>query len=54
MKLTLRFRGREMSHQEIGLQLLRKVREELAEIIKVEHEPSLEGRQMVMMVSSGK
>ncbi len=46
MKFTLRFRGREMAHQEIGMQLLQKVRETLADKIRVEHEPSKEGRQV--------
>ncbi|WP_157014569.1 translation initiation factor IF-3 [Mesorhizobium xinjiangense] len=51
VKLTLRFRGREMAHMELGMQLLNKVREEVAEIAKVEAEPKLEGRQMMMVLS---
>jgi len=51
VKLTLRFRGREMAHQELGLKLLWKVRDETAEIAKVESEPRLEGRQMVMVLA---
>ncbi len=51
VKITLRFRGREMAHQELGMKLLDKVREMLADKIKVEHEPSFEGRQVVMVVS---
>jgi translation initiation factor IF-3 len=51
VKFTLRFRGREMAHQEIGMNLLRKVRETLADKIKVESEPRAEGRQVVMVVS---
>lgn len=51
VKFTLRFRGREMAHQEIGMKLLQKVREETAEYAKVESEPSLEGRQMTMVLS---
>jgi translation initiation factor IF-3 len=54
VKFTLRFRGREMAHQEIGMQLLQRVRETLAEKIRVEHEPSREGRQVVMVVASAK
>ncbi len=51
VKLTLRFRGREMAHMELGMQLLNKVREETATIAKVEAEPRLEGRQMMMVLS---
>ena len=51
VKVTLRFRGREMAHQELGMQLLVKVREETGTIAKVELEPRLEGRQMVMVLA---
>ncbi|MCB1427703.1 MAG: translation initiation factor IF-3, partial [Nitratireductor sp.] len=51
VKLTMRFRGREMAHQELGLEVLVKVREEIGAISKVESEPKLEGRQMMMVVS---
>jgi translation initiation factor IF-3 len=51
VKVTLRFRGREMAHQEIGVRLLDKVREETAPIAKVEAEPRLEGRQMTMVLA---
>jgi translation initiation factor IF-3 len=51
VKLTLRFRGREMAHLELGMQLLNKVREEVAGIAKVEAEPKLEGRQMMMVLA---
>ncbi|MCB1471410.1 MAG: translation initiation factor IF-3 [Rhodobiaceae bacterium] len=51
VKVTLRFRGREMAHQELGMQLLNRVREDVAEEAKVEAEPKLEGRQMVMVLS---
>jgi len=51
VKVTLRFRGREMAHPEIGMQLLQRVREETDEIAKVEAEPRLEGRQMVMVLA---
>jgi translation initiation factor IF-3 len=54
VKFTLRFRGREMSHQELGIRLLNQVKDVLADKIKVESEPRLEGRQMVMMVSPAK
>ena len=51
VKMTLRFRGREMAHQELGLQLLFRVRDELTEMAKVESEPRLEGRQMIMILA---
>ncbi len=49
-KVTLRFRGREMAHQELGLQLLKRVEADLAEYGTVEQYPRLEGRQMVMVI----
>ncbi|MBO6717090.1 MAG: translation initiation factor IF-3 [Rhizobiaceae bacterium] len=51
VKLTLRFRGREMAHLELGMQLLNRVREEVEPIAKVEAEPKLEGRQMMMVLA---
>jgi translation initiation factor IF-3 len=51
VKVTLRFRGREMAHQELGMQLLNKVKGDTTEIAKVESEPRLEGRQMVMVLA---
>ncbi len=51
VKVTLRFRGREMAHQNLGTKVLNRVREELGERIKVEQNPLLEGRQMVMVVA---
>lgn len=54
VKFTLRFRGREMAHQEIGLALLQRVRETLADKIRIEFGPSKEGRQVVMVVASSK
>jgi translation initiation factor IF-3 len=51
VKLTLRFRGREMAHQHLGMKLLERVRDETAEISKVEAEPKLEGRQMIMVLA---
>lgn len=53
-KVTLRFRGREMAHQDIGLTLLKRVESDLAEIATIEQFPKLEGRQMVMMVAPKK
>nr|WP_238380906.1 translation initiation factor IF-3 [Alkalilacustris brevis] len=50
VKVTLRFRGREMAHQKLGLELLNRVADDVAEIGKVENMPKLEGRQMVMMI----
>ena len=50
-KITLRFRGREMAHQEIGLDLLKRVETDLETIASVEQFPTLEGRQLVMMMS---
>ncbi len=51
VKLTLRFRGREMAHLELGMELLNKVKQEVETIAKVEAEPKLEGRQMMMVLS---
>jgi translation initiation factor IF-3 len=53
-KVTLRFRGREMAHQEIGLAQLRRVEADLAELAVVEQFPKMEGRQMVMMLGPKK
>ncbi len=53
-KVTLRFRGREMAHQELGLQLLQRVQEDLDEYGTVEQRPSMEGRQMVMVIGPKK
>ena len=54
VKLTLRFRGREMAHKELGAAMLKKVETDLAEEITVEQYPRMEGRQMVMMISPKK
>lgn len=51
VKITLRFRGREMAHQELGMKLLERVKEDTVEIAKVEAEPKLEGRQMMMVLA---
>ena len=53
-KVTLRFRGREMAHQELGTNLLARVREDLGEIAMVEQMPQLEGRQMIMVMAPKK
>jgi translation initiation factor IF-3 len=51
VKVTLRFRGREMAHQQLGMDLLHKVRDETEDFAKVELEPKLEGRQMIMVLA---
>jgi len=53
-KITLRFRGREITHQEIGMALLNRIRTELGDLIVIEQFPKLEGRQMIMMIAPGK
>ena len=51
VKVTLRFRGREMAHQELGVQLLDRVKGDTTEMAKVEQEPKFEGRQMIMVLA---
>ena len=51
VKVTLRFRGREMAHQELGANVLTRVREETEEIAKIEAMPKMEGRQMIMVLA---
>ncbi len=51
VKLTLRFRGRELSHQQLGMNLLRRVQDDVAEIAKIEAFPRMEGRQMLMVLA---
>ena len=51
VKVTLRFRGREMAHQELGMELLQRVKTDLDECGTVEQEPKMEGRQMVMVLA---
>ena len=51
VKMTIRFRGREMAHQDLGLRVLTRVREELEEIIKIEQMPKSEGRLMIMVIT---
>ena len=53
-KITLRFRGREFAHQELGMKLLQRVEADLAEIAIVEQHPRMEGRQMVMLIAPKK
>jgi len=53
-KVTLRFRGREITHMDIGMRLLEKIRDELADVSLVEHMPKLEGRQMIMVLAPKK
>ena len=49
VKITMRFRGREMTHQDIGVKVLRRIREDLDTLVKIEQFPKLEGRQMVQI-----
>lgn len=51
VKVTMRFRGREMAHQHLAINILEKVREEMADLAKVEQFPKLEGRQMIMVMA---
>ncbi|MGI9169155.1 MAG: translation initiation factor IF-3, partial [Caulobacteraceae bacterium] len=51
VKVTLRFRGGEMRHPELGMKLLQKVRVDFDEVAKVEYEPRMEGRQMIMILA---
>ncbi|MEC9267169.1 MAG: translation initiation factor IF-3 [Alphaproteobacteria bacterium] len=51
VKVTLRFRGREMAHQELGLEVLQRVQAEMEEAAKVEQRPNMEGRQMIMVLA---
>lgn len=51
VKITLRFRGREMAHQDIGMRVLDRVKQDIVDIAKVENEPSFEGRQVVMVLA---
>jgi len=54
VKVTLRFRGREMAHQELGAEMLKRVRDDLIEEAVVEQMPKMEGRQMTMMINAKK
>lgn len=53
-KVTLRFRGREITHQDLGMRLLERVRDDLVDTALVEHMPKLEGRQMIMVLAPKK
>lgn len=53
VKITLRFRGREMAHQQLGRELLQRVAADVKEIGKVENMPKMEGRQMIMIIAPG-
>jgi translation initiation factor IF-3 len=53
-KVTLRFRGREMAHQELGMELLKRVEADLSELGNVEQFPKMEGRQMTMVIAPKK
>ena len=54
VKITIRFRGREMAHQEFGMKLVEKIRDEVAELSQVEAWPKFEGRQMIMVLAAKK
>jgi len=54
VKVTLRFRGREMAHQGLGTKLLNRIKDDLAELTNVESFPAMEGRQMVMVLAPKK
>ena len=53
-KITLRFRGREITHQDLGMALLNRIRDDLGDTIVIEQFPKLEGRQMIMMIAPGR
>lgn len=53
-KVTLRYRGREMAHQELGMEMMQRIKTDLEEYGVVEHEPKLEGRQMIMILGPKK
>lgn len=54
LKVTLRFRGRELSHQQLGMEVLERVKTTLEDIAKVEHSPKLEGKRMIMIMGPAK
>ena len=54
LKVVMRFRGREMSHQELGMDVLKRVKEDLGESVKAELQPKLEGRRMIMVLAPSK
>ncbi|MDT8328148.1 MAG: translation initiation factor IF-3 [Roseovarius sp.] len=53
VKITLRFRGREMAHQDLGRQLLERIAEDIKQVGRVENMPKMEGRQMIMIIGPG-
>lgn len=54
LKVTMRFRGREMAHQELGMEVLNRIKDDFGDTVKVELEPRLEGRRMVMVLAPAK
>ena len=52
VKIIMRFRGRELSHQNIGYEILMKVKSQFEEVSKIDHNPKLEGKQMIMIISA--
>jgi translation initiation factor IF-3 len=54
VKITMRFRGREHAHRELGLEVLQRVEKDLDEIAQIEQKPGMEGRQMVMIMAPRK
>ena len=54
VKITLRFRGREMAHQDLGRQLLERIADDIKEVGRVENMPKMEGRQMIMVIGPQK
>ncbi len=53
VKITLRFRGREMAHQDLGRQLLERIADDIKEVGRIENMPKMEGRQMIMIIGPG-
>jgi len=51
VKFSMRFRGREMAHQDVGMEVFNRIKEDLGELIKIETQPKMEGRQMIMIVA---
>ncbi len=54
VKVTVRYRGREMAHQQFGMQMMDRIKESTEELAQVEHHPKLEGRQMIMVLAPKK
>lgn len=54
VKISMRFRGREIAHHDLGMQVLERIRDELTDGIKIEQHPKLEGKQMIMVVAPAK